>query len=91
MSKRVLEEDLKLLDYLRDHDIKDASMKFKRTENSIRGWLYRIRKRVTLVRFYHNNILTMQRQSPRIRKLTSEGRIPPEETEDEQEDPLKFR
>jgi len=77
------EDELKLLDYLMHHSIKDASVLFKISEGACRQWLYRIRKKIMAGQAYLNRIRTMQRISSRVRKLTTSADYEPEPKEDE--------
>jgi polyribonucleotide nucleotidyltransferase len=81
-KKRTLEDDLALLEYLQQHEVKEASVQFKTSEAAIRAWLSRLRKRIVRLQIFLNRVRTMQRISPRIRKLSSIGGVPPEEEED---------
>jgi hypothetical protein len=54
----------------------------QKAENNARGWLHRIRQRVTRCQNYVNKIRALQKQSPRIRKLTTSGKLPEEEEEE---------
>ena len=82
-KKRTLEDDLSLLEYLQNHQVKEAAVQYKTTEPAIRAWLNRLRKRIVRLQIFLNKVRTMQRISPRIRKLTSIGGVPPEEVEDQ--------
>ncbi|MCJ7459188.1 MAG: hypothetical protein MUP17_09375 [candidate division Zixibacteria bacterium] len=63
--------------------IEQMGWKPEKAEANARAWLHRIRRRVTRCRNYVNKILALQKQSPRIRKLTTSGQL--ENEEDEQE------
>jgi hypothetical protein len=80
-KKRTLEDDLLLLEYLRNHQVKEAAPQFKTSEAAIRAWLNRLRKRIVKMQTFLNQVRTLQRVSPRIRKLSSIGGVPPEEVE----------
>lgn len=80
-KRRTLEDDLKLLEFLVDHDVKDVGQFFKMpdgrpmTEGAARSWLYRIRKRISRLNMFTGRLRTLQRISPRIRKLTTDGAV----------------
>jgi len=80
-KKRTLDDDLKLLEFLVDHDVKDVGRKFTMangrpmTETAARSWLYRIRKRISRLNLFVGRLRTLQRNSPRIRKLTTDGSV----------------
>ena len=77
-KKRTLEDDLNLLEYLQNHEIKEAAMQFHTTEPAIRAWLHRLRKRIVRLQTFLNRVRTLQRISSRIRKLSSLGSVPEE-------------
>jgi len=80
-KKRTLEDDLILLEFLVDHDVKDVGQKFRMangqplTETAARSWLYRVRKRISRINRFTGRLRTLQRISPRIRKLTTDGSV----------------
>lgn len=82
-KQRNLADDLKLLEYLVNHEVKQAATEFNTTEPAIRAWLYRLRKRLTKLQTFLNRVRTLQRISPRIRKITVSGAVP---KSDEDED-----
>lgn len=57
----------------------------EKAEANTRGWMARIRKRVSRCQHYVNNIYALQKQSPRIRKFTTSGKLQEPEREDEEE------
>lgn len=81
IRKRTLEDDLNLLEFLVDHDVKDVGQRFKMndgrpmTETAARSWLYRVRKRISRINTFTGRLRTLQRISPRIRKLTTDGSV----------------
>lgn len=81
-KRRTQKEDLELLEYLQSHEIKDAAIKFHMTEAAIRQWLHRLRFRINKLQGYLNRIRALQKNSSRIRKLTSVGLVP-EQTDDD--------
>jgi len=81
-KKRTLEDDLRLLEYLQNHEVKEAATQFNISEAAIRAWLNRLRKRIVRLQTFLNRVRTMQRISSRIRKLSSIGGVPPEEVEE---------
>lgn len=81
-KKRTLEDDLALLEYLQNHEIKEAAVHYQISEAAIRAWLHRLRKRIVRLQIFLNRVRTMQRISSRIRKLSSIGEVPPEVTEE---------
>jgi transposase len=82
-KRRTLEDDLALLEYLQNHEVKEAAPQFKTSEAAIRAWLNRLRKRIVRLQTFLNRVRTLQRISPRIRKLSSIGGVPSEEAEEE--------
>ena len=82
-KKRTLEDDLALLEYLQHHQVKEASVQFSASEPAIRAWLSRLRKRIVRLQTFLNRVRTMQRISPRIRKLSCIGGVP-QDIEEEQ-------
>ena len=68
-----------LLEYLVDHTVKSASAQFGITEGAVRNRLYNIRKKLQAEQAAINRIRTLQRISPRIRKLTVIGGVPLDE------------
>jgi hypothetical protein len=84
MSKKrklTWEDHTQLLEYLVDHTVKSAATKFGITEGAVRNRLYNIRKKLQAEQAALNRIRTLQRISPRIRKLTSIGGVPVEDDE----------
>lgn len=55
----------------------------EKAEANARAWLHRIRRRVTRCQNYVNKIYALQKQSPRIRKLTTSGQLVNEEDAEE--------
>jgi hypothetical protein len=91
MTKHPKDRDFKdiiqFLQFVKEHDIKDAAMSgFKMrngkplTESAARSWLFRIRKLNSQIDSYVGALRTLQRISPRVRKLTTAGNV--RETED---------
>jgi hypothetical protein len=78
-KKLTWEDHQKLLEYLSDHSVKQASHQFKLTEGAIRNRLYTIRNRLSHEQAAINRIRTLQRISARVRKYTTKGSIEPEE------------
>jgi hypothetical protein len=78
-KKLTWEDHTQLLEYLLDHSLKQASLKFDITEGAIRNRLYNIRKKLQAEQAAINRIRTLQRISPRIRKMTTIGGVPEEE------------
>jgi len=64
---------------------KRKGWEIEKAEANTRGWLGRIRKRVSRCQHYVNNIRVLQKLSPRIRKFTTSGKLQEPETEDEEE------
>lgn len=60
---------------------KQKGWKPEKAEANARGWLHRIRRRVARCQNYVNKIYALQRQSPRIRKLTTSGQLESDEEE----------
>jgi hypothetical protein len=54
----------------------------EKAEANTRGWLHRIRQRVTRCQNYVNQIRALQKQFPRIRKLTTSGQLQNSEEEE---------
>jgi hypothetical protein len=78
---------VKFLFFIKDHDLKDAPMSGVKmpdgaplTVTAARSWLFRIRKLNAELDWYVGQLRTLQRISPRIRKLTTAGNI--RETDD---------
>lgn len=88
-KKRTWTEDLEIIRYLDDHDVKDTAQHFKTTEGAIRAWLHRIRKRIGLLQGWLNTVRSLQKSSPRIRKLTTDGSISEEDKEMVEEEKWK--
>lgn len=63
--------------------MKNRNWAAEKAEANTRGWLARIRIRVTRCQNYVNKIRALQKQSPRIRKFTTSGQL---EENDESED-----
>lgn len=61
---------------------KKLKWKPQKAEANTRGWLHRIRVRVTRCQNYVNKIRIMQKNNPRIRKLTTSGQLENEEEEE---------
>jgi hypothetical protein len=80
-KKRDLENDLELLEYLTNHEVKQAAVYFKTTEPAIRAWLNRLRKRIVKMRDFLTRVRTLQRKSDRVKKFTTIGSIPIQEEE----------
>ena len=81
-KKRTWDEDIAILEYLVHHDVRDTAHEFKMTEGAVRAWLHRVRKRITHLQNRLNKIRAMQKSSPRIRKLTTDGSVVEEEEEE---------
>jgi len=73
-----------LLEYLMDHSVKQTALQFKVSEGGIRNRLYNIRKKLQAEQTAINRIRTLQRISPRIRKLTTFGGVPLSEDDEEE-------
>ena len=86
------------LDFLRDVGKMEISLvaqkwakrkgwEIEKAEANTRGWMGRIRKRVSRCQHYVNNIRVLQKLSPRIRKFTTSGGLQNDkETEEDEED-----
>jgi hypothetical protein len=74
-KKLTWQDHQQLLEYLIDHSVKQASLKFKLSEGAIRNRLYTIRNRLSDEQTAINRIRTLQRISPRVRKYTTKGSI----------------
>ena len=77
--KRTWTEDLDIIRYLEHHDVKDAALQFKTSEAAIRSWLHRIRRRIGRMQGWLNSVRSLQKRSPRVRKLTTDGSISTED------------
>jgi len=80
--KRTWKDHLELLEYLANHDVKDAAQHFKISEPAVRTWLYKLRRQLKEEQASINRIRTLQRVSARVRKLTTPGEVPKEEEEE---------
>ena len=67
--------DLVILEKVATKEIKMVATDMHMTEDAVRAHLYRVRKRIARYRWYLNNIQNLQKKYPRIRKLTTDGRI----------------
>jgi hypothetical protein len=85
-KKRTWAEDLEIIRYLDEHDVKDTAQHFKTTESAVRSWLHRIRKRIRLLQDWLNRVRVLQKNSPRIRKLTTDGSLSAADREMEEEE-----
>ena len=74
------QRDLNLLETVATKEIKIVAEQYDMTEEAVRAWLYRIRKRVARYRWYLNNLQNLQKKYPRVRKLTTDGSIKEAET-----------
>jgi len=79
--KRTWKNHLELLEYLADHDVKDAAQRFKISEPAVRTWLYKLRRQLKEEQASINRIRALQKRSPRVRKLTTPGAVPEGEEE----------
>lgn len=82
-KKRTWPEHQALLEYLVDHSLKEAAQHFSVTEAAVRTWLYKLRHNLRQEQAAINQIRTLQRISPRVRKLTTCGGVPDQEEEEE--------
>ena len=80
-KKRKLDNDIELLEYLSNHEVKEAAIYFKTTEPAIRAWLNRLRKRIVKMRDFLTQVRTLQRKSDRVKKFTTIGSLPIQEEE----------
>lgn len=82
MKKRTWEEHTALLEYLVNHQVKEAAAHFNKTEAAIGTWLYTLRKNLVTEQAAINRIRTLQRISTRVRKYTTSGAIREEDKEE---------
>lgn len=79
--------DLQLLSYLAQHDIKDASQRFRKSEGALNSELYRIRLRVMRAEEYLRQVRHLRHiGGSRIVKLTSSSKIQKKRLNDEEDD-----
>ncbi len=77
---RSIEEETEFLEWLMHHNYKEAPQsKWKISEDAARGWMARIRKRYQKQRQYINQVTSLMKISPRIRKMLLSGAVPNEE------------
>jgi len=80
------------VEFLRDVAVMEIGLvaeKWNMKEGTARAWLHRIRQRITRCQTYVNKIRALQKAYPRIRKLTTSGRLQGEQTL-EDDDTLTF-
>jgi hypothetical protein len=65
-----------------DHDVKDAAVQCGIRQEAVRTWLYKLRHQLRDEQSAINKIRTLQRISPRVRKLTTCGEVPEPEPEE---------
>lgn len=65
---------------------KKKGWEIEKAENNARGWVHRIRVRVSRCQNYVNRIYALQKQSPRIRKFTTMGALQNQEEDDTDEE-----
>ena len=85
-KKRTWDECIEILAYLEQHDMRDAAQQFHMTIGALNSWLFRLRRRITQTQTKLNMIRSMQKRSPRIRKITTDGSIRAVEKEEEEEE-----
>lgn len=78
---RTWKEHTELLEFIMDHTFKETATHFKISEAAIRSWKYRLVNQIAETQTALNRIRTLQRISPRVRKLTTKGTIEEEEKE----------
>ncbi len=81
-KKRSWKDHADLLEFLIDHDVKDAAAHFGISQDAVRTWLYKLRYQLRDEQAAINKIRTLQRISPRVRKLTTCGKVPEPEIEE---------
>lgn len=81
-KKRSWKDHAALLEFLVDHDVKDAAAQFGISQEAVRTWLYKLRHQLRDEQAAINKIRTLQRISARVRKLTTCGEVPEPEPEE---------
>lgn len=84
-KKRSWDDHITLLEYIATHTTKAAAIHFTKLEkkdvtvNAVRQRLYSAAKQIKEVQEKLNKVRTLQRISPRVRKLTTIGSVPEDE------------
>ena len=77
------QEQIKLVKMIGEAELGLVANRLKTTEGAIRQRLYRLRLDIAFYTWFLNNIRNLQKNNPRIRKLTTSGSVTREESEEE--------
>lgn len=78
-DSQIGKEDIFVLKLVGENTIPKAAAALETTEGAVRARLFRIRKRITRYTWYLNNVRSLQKSNPRIRKFTTSGQLSEED------------
>lgn len=86
MVRKALLRDIKMVEALTTASKPLVAQRFNLTLRGLDSWLYRIRERRREFRWYENNLLSLEKRNPRIKKALMSVKPSIEVEEEEAED-----
>lgn len=75
-KERTWQEHIEMLKQLSQHTTKELAQKYEISESAMRGWIWRLNKKIAETQTALNIIRNLQKNDKRIRKFTTNGALP---------------